>query len=300
MSMGRRLLWEGFRFGLGFVAGFVGKGWIDDHVHFTMSSNGKVNRYQMEIELPTFTENKEANRATQASRDKMMTKTTSLSNAARSFSVMPEEVVNADADAGECGAASAAATAATASAAATASTAAIKATAAAKTAATSAAVSNQGVNKGAVKKATSTEAPILALTTETTPTTTKTTPGADSDSGVKRPRRKRSKETIAPVVNTEAVVPAMPTQENERRAASAPTTIKTAAAVAAAATASAAAESQPKRAAATGAVAGGGAGEAASASEMEVWIDVEDIAFRRTKLEQMVMHEETELPRTSS
>jgi len=298
MSMGRRLLWEGFRFGLGFVAGFVGKGWIDDHVHFTMSSNGKVNRYQMEIELPTSTENKEANPATQASRDKMMTKTPSWSNAARSFSVMPEEVVNADA--GKCGAASAAATAATASAAATASTAAIKATAAAKTAATSAAVSNQGVNKGAVKKATSTEAPILALTTETTPTTTKTTPGADSDSGVKRPRRKRSKETIAPVVNTEAVVPAMPTQENERRAASAPTTIKTAAAVAAAATASAAVESQPKRAAATGAVAGGGAGEAASASEMEVWIDVEDIAFRRTKLEQMVMHEETELPRTSS
>merc|ERR1719378_1825552 len=262
--MGKRLLWKGVRFAAGFVAGsvagFVGRGWIDDHVHFTMSSNGKVNRYQMEIELPTFTENKEANRATQASRDKMMTKTTSLSNAARSFSVMPEEVVNADA--GECGAASAAATPATASAAATASTAAIKATAAAKTAATSAAVSNQGVNKGAVKKATSTEAPILALTTETTPTTTKTTPGADSESGVKRPRRKRSKETIAPVVNAEAVVPAMPTQENERRAASAPTTIKTAAAVA-----------------------GGGAGEAASASEMEVWIDVEDIAFRRTKLE---------------
>jgi len=47
-----KLLWEGVRLALYGGVGFVGGRWFDEHVHITKSSNGKVNRYQMEVQLP--------------------------------------------------------------------------------------------------------------------------------------------------------------------------------------------------------------------------------------------------------
>jgi len=50
--MAAKLLWEGVRLALYGGAGFAGGRWFDEHVHITKSSNGKVNRYQMEVQLP--------------------------------------------------------------------------------------------------------------------------------------------------------------------------------------------------------------------------------------------------------
>lgn len=85
--MGRRLCWEGLRICVYGFAGFFARGWFDDHVHVTVSSNGRVKKYQVEVEIPDnvdddcdVDDNCNAKKNKNSVRDKMMLPAPSSNN----------------------------------------------------------------------------------------------------------------------------------------------------------------------------------------------------------------------------